>query len=120
MKTRLLALAAVMAVSAGVAGTTPAAAATPGAPIAKAIAFKAAVPGNGVVQVFYRPGRARYCRYLRHRARFSWRARRLYRRYCRGYHHVSYRVCRRWFYLGYRLGIPRYRHLYRRYCRWYR
>jgi hypothetical protein len=124
MKAKLLTLAAAAAVIAGIAGATPAAAATPGAPIAKTIEFKTTGPAHGVVQVRYyrRHVSYRVCRrwrYLGYRRGIR-RYRYLYRRYCRGGHHVSYRRCRRWFYLGFRRHIPRYRHLYRRYCRWYR
>ncbi len=124
MKSTLLSLAAAAAITAGVAGATPAVAATPGAPVANAIEFKTDGPANGgVVQVRHRGrwGHSRRCRILRYRARYSRYARRLYRRYCLGgRHHVRYRQCRRWYYLGYRRGIARYRYLYRRYCRWYR
>lgn len=121
MKTTILTLAAAAAVATAVAAA-PASAANPGTGLANSVERQA----NGNVQnaafIEIRYGRfgPRRCRILRWRARHgSRRAAYLYRRYCRG-GFVSYRQCRRWFHLGFRLGIPRYRYMYRRYCRFYR
>ena len=119
MKTKLLTLAAAAAITAGIAGASVPASAAPIAPTTNA-GISVQINLGGLFGVQYGTRRA-YCHRLYWAARNgNFRARILYRRYCRGGSYVSYRVCRRWFHLGYRVGIARYRFLYRRYCRFYR
>jgi hypothetical protein len=117
IKTRLLTIAAAVAVTAGIAGASIPASAAPISPLAPA-GVNVQIDLGGIFRVRYGYNRA-YCRRLLWAARHgNFRARILYRRYCTGRHVSRYR-CRRWYILGYRYGNPLARRLYRRYCRYY-
>lgn len=119
MISKILSLAGAALFATGLA-SAPAAAATPAAPLGKLLQTTPSTQKSDVIQVRHLWRGSRTCRRWRVRGwrHGNWRARRAYRRHCRGRARGMLRQCRRWRFLGWQRGQRWARRAFRRNCRW--